>query len=103
MWQSDEFGNFLKSYTWLGGWLCGNQWKFRSYSTHIYTKYYHCGRKEFLKISRKIYIVYKIGPQNEFVRVFEVLPPGFVAINGNFSSLLLMCIPNTVILAVKIF
>ena len=85
-WPKNEFGKICKSYTWLGGWLCGNQWKFRSYSTHIYTKYYHSVRKEFLKFSRKIYIVYKIGPQNEFVKVFEVLPPCYVAINRNFSS-----------------
>ena len=58
---------------------------------------------KFHKFSRKIYIVYKIGHQNEFGRVFEVLLPGYVAIIGDFSSIQPMCISDTAILYVKIF
>ena len=56
-----------------------------------------------LQFSRKIYIVHKIGPQNEFGRVFEVLPPGYVAINRNFSPIPYMCTLNTIILVQKNF
>ena len=44
-------------------------------------------------------MVCKIGPENEFGRVFEVLPSGYVAINRNFGPVPPMCTLNTTILA----
>ena len=34
----------------LTPWLCGNQWKIKSYSTNLHTRNYHSGEKQFLSI-----------------------------------------------------
>ena len=35
----------------LTSWLSGSQWKFRSYSTNVYTWHYHSGWEDFLRTS----------------------------------------------------
>ena len=55
--------------------------------------------RTFSQSPRKTYIVCKIGTKKWFCWDFEILPPGYVIINRNFSPIRQIYTPNTTILS----
>ena len=81
---------------------CDNQLKFQSYSTNPHTKPYHSGKIEFLKIlsdfQENLHCVQNCMYKIWFCWDFEVLPPGKVTFDQNFSPNPQIYTPNPTIL-----